>query len=31
MYTMQIKENIQYILNKQLNILVTCEILDINK
>jgi hypothetical protein len=31
MYTIQIKENIQYILNKQLNILVTSEILDINK
>ena len=31
MYTIQIKENIQYILNKQLNILDTTEILDINK
>ena len=31
MYTIQIKENIQYILNKQLNILDTQEILDINK
>jgi hypothetical protein len=31
MYTIQIKENIQYILNKQLNILATHEILDINK
>jgi hypothetical protein len=31
MYTIRIKENIQYILNKQLNILVTSEILDINK
>jgi hypothetical protein len=31
MYTIQIKENIQYILNKQLNILDTEEILDINK
>jgi hypothetical protein len=31
MYTIQIKENIQYILNKQLNILDTYEILDINK
>jgi hypothetical protein len=31
MYTIQITENIQYILNKQLNILATYEILDINK
>ena len=31
MYTIQIIENIQYILNKQLNILATYEILDINK
>ena len=31
MYTIQIKENIQYILNKQLNFLDTYEILDINK
>jgi hypothetical protein len=31
MYTIQIEENIQYILNKQLNILDTYEILDINK
>ena len=31
MYTIQIKENIQYILNKQLNILDTYEIVDINK
>ena len=31
MYTIQIKEKFQYILNKQLNILATYEILDINK
>jgi hypothetical protein len=31
MYTIHITENIQYILNKQLNILATYEILDINK